>query len=93
MSAFVREFVKIFRATFSRLRGKAEPGTPTSLLHEKSTGDQHSSVGTAELYRRMQHDTLVLLLCMGFLLASLSSFLSLLEFNSNGSGAACGGCS
>ena len=96
MSAFVRELVRTFKATVSRLRGKAEPITPTGLLHEKSTqagAYQPSSVRIADLYPRKQRDTLVLLLCMAFMLASLSSFLSLLDFKPNGSGAACGGCS
>ncbi len=94
MSAFVRELVWILIATFNRLRGKAEPVTPADLLHEKSTGaHQPSSVRTAELYQRKQRDTLRLLLCMAFLLASLSSFLSILIFDPNDSGAACGGCS
>jgi hypothetical protein len=94
MSAFVQELLRIFKATFSRLRGKAEPVTPTGLLHEMSTGAyQPSSARTAELYRRKQRDTLVLLLCMAFFLASLSSFLSLLDFNPHGSGAMCGRCS
>ena len=96
MSAFVREFARIFEATVNRLRGKTEPITPTGLLHEKSTQAgvyQPSSVRTADLYPHKQRDTLVLLLCIAFMLASLSSFLSLLDFKPNGSGAACGGCS
>lgn len=89
-SAFVRELTWIFKATFSRLRGKAEPVTPTGVLHEKSTGAHRPpSVRTADLFRHNQRDTLVLLLCMAFFLASLSSFLSLLIFDPNHSGAAC----
>ena len=91
MSAFVWDLVW---TTFSRLQRKAEPVVPTDLQHEKSNrANQPTSVRTADLYRRKQRDVLVLLLCMALLLASLSSFLSLLEFNSNGSGAACGGYS
>ena len=89
MSAFIQELVRIL-ATFSRSRSKAEPVTPTGLLHGAY---RPSSVRSADLYRRKQRDPLVLLLGMAFLLASLSSFLSLLDFNPHGSGAACGGCS
>ncbi|KAI9467007.1 hypothetical protein BJY52DRAFT_1182496 [Lactarius psammicola] len=90
MSAFIRDLVWVLVATSGRLRGKVESVTPTDLLHEKSTGAHRpSSVCTAELYRRKQWDTLRLLLCMAFLLASLTSFLSLLIFSPNDSGAAC----
>ncbi|KAF8261385.1 hypothetical protein EI94DRAFT_1746095 [Lactarius quietus] len=90
MSAFVWELVWIFKAAFGRLRGKAEPGVSTETQHEKSNrAHQPSSVRTADLYERKQRDTLLLLLCMAFLLASLSSFFSLLDFNPNGSGAVC----
>ncbi|KAN0124571.1 hypothetical protein V8E53_015803 [Lactarius tabidus] len=89
MSAFVWELVWTFKATFNRLRGKPKPVLPTNRQHDKSNkAHQLSSVRTADLYRRKQRDTLVLLLCMAFLLASLSSFLSLLDFNPN-SNAAC----
>lgn len=89
MSAFVWELVWIFKATSSRLRGKAKPVVPTDRQHERSNkAHQPSSIRTADLNRCKQWDTLVLLLCMAFLLASLSSFLSLLDFNPN-SNAAC----
>lgn len=69
MSAFVWELVWIFKAAFSRLRGKSKPVLPTDRQHEKSNkAHQPSSVHAADLYRRKQRDTLVLLLCMAFLL-------------------------
>ncbi|KAH9062709.1 hypothetical protein EDB87DRAFT_255438 [Lactarius vividus] len=90
MSAFVQDLAWIFIAAFGHLRGNTNPVTPTDLLREKSTGENRpSSVRTAELYRLKQRDTLELLLSMAFLLASLSSFLSLLLFSPSGSGAAC----
>ncbi|KAH9179712.1 hypothetical protein EDB89DRAFT_1922790 [Lactarius sanguifluus] len=90
VSAFVRDLAWVFIAAFGHLRGKANPVIPTDLLREKSTGaNRPSSVRTAELYRLKQRDTLKLLLSMAFLLASLSSFLSLLLFSPSGSDAAC----
>jgi len=89
-SAFVWELVWIFKVSCSRLRGKSEPVVPTDLQHEKpNRAHQPSAVRTADLYRRKQRDKLVLLLCMAFLLASMSSFLSLLDFDPHGGGAAC----
>ncbi|KAI9448042.1 hypothetical protein H4582DRAFT_56434 [Lactarius indigo] len=91
MSAFVRDLAWIFIAAYGHLRGKANLVTPTGPLREKSPGENRpSSVRTAELYRLKQLDTLNLLLSMAFLLASLSSFLSLLLFSPSSSGAACG---
>jgi hypothetical protein len=49
-----------------------------------------SASGAAEMYHHEQRDAIVLLLCMTFMLESLSSFLSLLTFDPSGSGAACG---
>ncbi|KAH8999121.1 hypothetical protein EDB92DRAFT_1940819 [Lactarius akahatsu] len=90
MSALLRDLAWVFIGAFGHLRGKANPVIPTELLREKSTGaNRPSSVRTAELYRLKQRDTLKLLLSMTFLLASLSSFLSLLLFSPSGSGAAC----
>ncbi|KAH9077187.1 hypothetical protein EDB83DRAFT_1685006 [Lactarius deliciosus] len=90
MSALLRDLAWIFIAAFGHLRSKANPVIPTDLLREKSTGaNRPSSAHTAELYRLKQRDTLKLLLSMAFLLASLSSFLSLLLFSPSGSGAAC----
>ncbi|KAH9045416.1 hypothetical protein EDB85DRAFT_1906526 [Lactarius pseudohatsudake] len=89
MSALLRDLAWIFIAAFGHLRGKANPVIPTDLLREKSTGANQPSVRIGELYRLKQRDTLKLLLSMAFLLASLSSFLSLLLFSPSGSGAAC----
>ena len=93
MSAFVWDLVWVFKATSSRLRGKAKPVVPTDRQDEEShRAHQPSSIRTADTYRCKQRDALLLLLCMAFLLASLSSFLSLLDFNPNYN-AACGGYS
>ena len=58
--------------------------------HEKTAGTRQSSCRTADMYYREQKDTLILLQCMAFMLASLSSFLSLLSFYPSGSTTACG---
>jgi len=57
--------------------------------HEKTAGMRQPSSRAADIYHREQRDTLILLLCMAFMLASLSSFLSLLSFYPSGSTTAC----
>jgi hypothetical protein len=58
--------------------------------HEKYVRTHRSSIRTVDLYRREQRDTLILLLCMAFMLGSLSSFLSLLSFYPSGDTSTCG---
>ncbi|KAI0307170.1 hypothetical protein B0F90DRAFT_1685855 [Multifurca ochricompacta] len=88
-SAFVRELVWSCKAISYRLRGKADRSiAPTGPPLGKASETYPSSVRASELYRREQRDTLVLLMCMAFMLGSLSSFLSLLTFYPNGSSAA-----
>jgi len=67
-----------------------EPATYMGASHEKTAGMRQPSSRTADMYHREQRDTLILLLCMAFMLASLSSFLSLLSFYPSGSTTACG---
>jgi len=89
-STFVRELMWSCKAIFDRLRGRTEEAVAFSgRLHEKSPGMHQSASSAAEMYHHEQRDTLVLLLCMTFMLESLSSFLSLLTFDPSGSGAAC----
>lgn len=91
ISTFLRELMWYCKAMFDRLRGRTEESvTSAGSLHGKSAGAHPSLSDASELYQREQRDTLVLLLCMMFMLASLSSFLSLLTFDTNGSGSACG---
>jgi hypothetical protein len=72
-----------------RLLGKTEePATFTGSL-PGNPAKMHGS----KMYRRKPRDAPVLLLCMGFTLASLSSFLSLLTFYPNAGQTACGECS
>jgi hypothetical protein len=59
-------------------------------LHEKPAGTHQSSLHTADQSYREQRDTLILLLCIAFMLAGLSSFLSLLSFYPSGNSSACG---
>ncbi|KAI0304110.1 hypothetical protein BC826DRAFT_981583 [Russula brevipes] len=81
-STFVRELMWSCKAIF-------DPVAFSGRLHEKYPGMHQSASGAAEMYHHDQRDTLVLLLCMTFMLESLSSFLSLLTFDPSGSGAAC----
>jgi len=63
----------------NRLRGRA---VTSELFPQQKPGDAHR--------RSLEpRDGLVLLLCMGFMLAGLASFLSLLTFDPNASGGAC----
>jgi hypothetical protein len=79
------------KAIFDRLRGGSEePATSVGRPHEKSTGTHQSALHTADLSHREQRDTLILLLCMAFMLAGLSSFLSLLSFYPSRNASACG---
>ncbi len=67
-----------------RLRDKTEePVKFTGSLHDKSARIHRS------LYQHKQRGVPVLLLCLAFMLASLSSFLSLLTFYPKAGQAAC----
>ncbi|KAI9508937.1 hypothetical protein F5148DRAFT_1191549 [Russula earlei] len=81
-SAFLRQLMWSCKEIVDRMRARTvETGASERFPHEKS--------GEMRRAAFEQRDTLVLLLCMGFMLASLSSFLSLLTFDLIGSGAAC----
>ena len=69
------------KAISDHLRGRAEE---PNFLHDKSARIHRS------LYQRKQRGVPVLFLCMAFMLASLSSFLSLLTFYPKAGQAACG---
>jgi hypothetical protein len=87
-SALIQEMMWTCKAISDRLQGKAEePATFTGSLHE-NPARMHGS----KMNRRKQRDAPVLLLCMAFMLASLSSFLSLLTFYPNAGQTACGEC-
>lgn len=76
---------------FDRIRARAEePATRMDASHEKTAGTYQSPSRTADMHHREQRDTLILLQCMAFMLASLSSFLSLLGFYPSGGTTACG---
>jgi len=80
-SAFVQELMWTLNGIANRLRGRAVTSDSERFPQEKP-GDVHR--------RSLEsRDGLVLLLCMGFMLASLASFLSLLTFYPYGSGGAC----
>lgn len=94
-SAFIRDLMWSLRGIFGRHRGRVD-GSIASIRpqREKAAGICPSSFHAEDLNQCKQRDTLlVLLLCFGFLLASLFSFSSLLTFHRDGSGAICGGCS
>ena len=93
-SAFLRELMWICKAVYDRLRGRSEePVTSTGSPHQESAGIHRSSSCVEKVYRRKQRDAPVLLLCMAFTLASLSSFLSLLTFYPIAGQTACSECS
>jgi hypothetical protein len=76
---------------FNRTRARAEePPTRIDASHEKTARTYLSPSRSVDLYHREQSNILILLQCMAFMLASLSSFLSLLSFDSSGSTTACG---
>lgn len=66
------------KAISDRLRGRTE-----EILHDKSARTHRS------LHQHRQRGVPVLLLCMAFMLASLSSFLSLLTFYPKAGQVAC----
>lgn len=76
---------------FGRIHARTEESaTSMGASHEKPAGTRQSSWPTTDMYHREQKDTLILLQCLAFMLASLSSFLSLLSFYPSGSTTACG---
>jgi|SRR6266852_8619730 len=79
-SAFLQELMWTCKAISDHLRGRTEEGS----LHDKSARIHRS------LHQRKQRGVPVLFLCMAFMLASLSSFLSLLTFDPKAGQAACG---
>ena len=93
-SAFLREMMWTCKAISDRWRGRTEePVTFTGSLHEETVRMHKSSSScVAEMDRAEQRDAPVLLLCMAFMLTSLSSFLSLLTFDPNTGQTTCGEC-
>ena len=84
----------ICKAVYDRLRGRSEePVAFSGSRHEESARIHRSPSCVENMYRRKQWDAPVLLLCMAFMLASLSSFLSLLTFYPIAGQAACSECS
>jgi hypothetical protein len=72
------------KAISDRLRGRTEePAIFTGSLHDKSTRIHRS------FHQSKQQGVPVLLLCMAFMLASLSSLLSLLTFYPKADQATC----
>ncbi|KAI0268266.1 hypothetical protein BC834DRAFT_684183 [Gloeopeniophorella convolvens] len=89
-SSFVRELAWSCKGIARRIQGNPEEIHVTAASAHEKAGMRHYSVHVADLYRHEQQDTLFLLLCMGFLLSSLSAFLSLLTFDAGSGNAACG---
>lgn len=83
-STFLQDFMWTCKAISDRLRGRTEdPAIFTGSLHDKSARIQRS------LHQCKPRGVPVLLLCMAFMLASLSSFLSLLTFYPKAGQATC----
>lgn len=83
-SAFIRDSMWTCKAIFDRLRGTTEEPAIFTGSHNKSARIHRS------LHQCKQGGAPLLLLCMAFMLASLSSFLSLLTFYPKAGQAACG---
>ncbi|KAH9965941.1 hypothetical protein BC827DRAFT_781443 [Russula dissimulans] len=78
-SAFLQELMWTLYEIANRLRGRA---VTSERFPQEKPGDAHRS-------SLEQRDGLVLILCLGFMLASLASFLSLLTFYPYGTRGAC----
>jgi len=80
-SAFLQELMWALYEIANRLRGRA---VTSERFPQEKPGDASAHRSSLE-----QRDGLVLILCLGFMLASLASFLSLLTFYPYGSRGAC----
>jgi hypothetical protein len=91
-SAFIRVLKSSWKGTFRGLRVRGDDSVlPMGHQCEKAAGGTYpSSFHVADPYQCQQRKPLVLLLCLTFLLGSLSSFLSLLTFRPKGSRNVCG---
>ncbi|KAI0320804.1 hypothetical protein OF83DRAFT_485857 [Amylostereum chailletii] len=84
-SPFLRELTAtLFEAVYALVRGQKSPEAD----REKSSSFYSRSTSQSGKLRRIEHSTLAFLLCLCFLLASLTQFLSLLYFDPS-KGAVC----